>query len=207
MTSKEFKEEKEQEQFLARWSRLKQEAQDHPPQEKAPEKTVDAKAPAPELPPLDKLTLDSDYRAFFHPKVDEDVRRAALKKLFSDPRFNVMDGLDVYIDDYSKSEPIPPAMLAGLRQAQKILAWAKEDEEKRAQDKLQRDASAQALEPPASQANPQPGIQANAPQAAPGSPVALEDGSPSVPAPDPAEPIADNNIPSASEPPPPGPNR
>jgi len=127
MTAKDLKEEKEQEQFLARWSRLKQEAQDHPPQEKAPEKTVDPKAPPPELPPLDKLTLDSDYRAFFHPKVDEDVRRAALKKLFSDPRFNVMDGLDVYIDDYSKTEPIPPAMLAGLRQAQKILEWAKEE--------------------------------------------------------------------------------
>jgi len=131
MTAKDIKEETEQEQFLARWSRLKQEAQDQPPQEKAPEKAVDPKAPPPALPPVDKLTFDSDYRAFFHPKVDEDVRRAALKKLFSDPRFNVMDGLDVYIDDYSKSEPIPPAMLAGLRQAQKILEWAKEDEDKR----------------------------------------------------------------------------
>ena len=87
---------------------------------------MDPKAPAPDLPPVDKLTIESDYRAFFHPKVGEDVRRAALKKLFSDPHFNVMDGLDVYIDDYSKTEPIPPAMLAGLRQAQKILAWAKE---------------------------------------------------------------------------------
>ncbi len=84
-----------------------------------------AKTPPPELPPVEKLTFDSDYRAFFHPKVSEDTRRAALKKLFSDPRFNVMDGLDVYIDDYSKTEPIPPAMLAGLRQAQKILEWAK----------------------------------------------------------------------------------
>jgi hypothetical protein len=192
--------------FLSRWSRLKQEAHDQPPQEKAPEKGVESTAPPPELPPLDKLTLDSDYRAFFHPKVDEDVRRAALKKLFSDPHFNVMDGLDVYIDDYSKTEAIPPAMLAGLRQAQKILAWAKEDEEKRAQDKLQRDASGQALEPPPLQANPQPGIQANAPQAAPGSPVALEDGSPSVPAPAPAEQVTENNIPLASEPPQHGPN-
>ena len=64
--------------FLSRWSRLKQEAQDQPPQDKAPEKAVDPKAPPPELPPADKLTFDSDYRAFFHPKVDEDVRRAAL---------------------------------------------------------------------------------------------------------------------------------
>ena len=182
MTSKYLKEEKGQEQFLARWSRLKQEAQDYPPQEKAPEKAVDPKAPAPELPPLDKLTLDSDYRAFFHPKVDEDVRRAALKKLFSDPRFNVMDGLDVYIDDYSKTEPIPPAMLAGLRQAQKILEWAKgQDPEK------QEEGAGK--------------------QAGPGSPVALDEReSPSVPAPAPADELADNNSPSASEPPERGPN-
>src|SRR3970040_1900719 len=125
MTTKDLKEEKEQEQFLARWSRLKQEAQDHPPQEKAPEYTGAPKAPPPELPPLDKLTLDSDYRAFFHPKVDEDVRRAALKKLFSDPRFNVIDGLDVYIDDYSKTEPIAPGRLAGVREGRKILEGAK----------------------------------------------------------------------------------
>lgn len=166
MTTRDLKEENEQEQFLARWSRLKQEAQDHPPQEKAPEKTVDPKAPPPELPPLDKLTLDSDYRAFFHPKVDEDVRRAALKKLFSDPHFNVMDGLDVYIDDYSKTEAIPPAMLAGLRQAQKILAWAKEDEEKRAQEQSLKETQAQALEPPVAQSPPGATLQPGAPDAA-----------------------------------------
>ena len=103
-------------------------------QEPVPQQGADPQAPAPELPPLDKLTLESDYRGFFHPKVSEDTRRAALKKLFSNPHFNVMDGLDVYIDDYSKSEPIPPAMLAGLVQAQKILQWAKEDEEQRRKD-------------------------------------------------------------------------
>ena len=118
------------EAFLARWTRLKKEAREQPAEKPQPKpEAVDPKAPAPELPPLDKLTFDSDYRAFFHPKVDEDMRRAALKKLFNDPRFNVMDGLDVYIDDYSKSEPIPAAMMAQLRQAQKILEWAKEDQE------------------------------------------------------------------------------
>jgi hypothetical protein len=182
MTSKDLKEEMEQEQFLARWSRLKQEAQDQPPQEKAPEKAVDPAAPLPELPPLDKLTFDSDYRAFFNPKVDEDVRRAALKKLFSDPRFNVMDGLDVYIDDYSKTEPIPPAMLAGLRQAQKILGWAKgRDSEK--------------------------GEAGAGKQEGSGSPVALDEReSPSVPAPAPAVQIAGDDIPAASELPQRGPN-
>jgi len=162
----------ETEPFLSRWSRRKEEALRSPP-EPAPGKTVDPEAPAPELPPLDQLTPASDYRAFFHPKVNEDVRRAALKKLFSDPHFNVMDGLDVYIDDYSKSEPIPAAMLASLRQAQNILGWAKEDEEQRAQDELKQKASAQAIEQPASQSAPESAVQADAPDAAP----ALPDGS------------------------------
>lgn len=116
------------ETFLARWTRLKKEAREQPAEKPRPKaEAVDSKAP--ELPPLDKLTFDSDYRAFFHPKVDEDLRRAALKKLFGDPHFNVMDGLDVYIDDYSKSDPIPAEMLAQLKQAQKILDWAKEKKE------------------------------------------------------------------------------
>lgn len=137
------------EAFLERWSRLKQDATDAPPQ-KALEPAVDPKAPPPELSPVDKLTIDSDFRGFFHPKVGEDVRRAALKKLFSDPRFNVMDGLDVYIDDYSKTEPIPPEMLAGLRQAQNILRWAREDTEERERKEKELQAAAQAkLEPPA----------------------------------------------------------
>jgi hypothetical protein len=138
------------EPFLSRWSRRKEEARQAPPPEQP---AVDAKAPPPELPPVESLTPESDYRPFFHPKVDEDVRRSALKKLFSDPRFNVMDGLDVYIDDYSKSEPIPPAMLAGMKTAQDILRWAKEDREEREREEAQRLAAgqekAQALEPPA----------------------------------------------------------
>ena len=152
----------EEEAFLSRWSRKKKEAQ--PPPRPAAEKVIDPKAPAPDLPPLDKLTIESDYRAFFHPKVGEDVRRAALKKLFSDPHFNVMDGLDVYIDDYSKTEVIPPAMLAGLRQAQKILAWAKGDEETRAKEQSLKETQVLAL--PAAQSPPGAILQPGAPDAA-----------------------------------------
>lgn len=162
----------ENEAFVSRWSRLKQEARQAPPQPPAAQGT-DPKAPAPELPPIDKLTIDSDYRAFFHPKVGEDVRRAALKKLFSDPRFNVMDGLDVYIDDYSKTEPIPPAMLAGLKQAQNIFAWAKEDAEQREKERLAKqghtpkETPPQAIEPPVEQSVPVAGAQPDIPDAAP----------------------------------------
>jgi hypothetical protein len=128
------------ESFLGRWSRRKLEARATPadPAEARPvaarsdEATPQRPAsdvPPPELPRIEDLTIDSDFRGFFHPTVDEDLRRGALRKLFSDPHFNVMDGLDTYIDDYSKTEPIPPAMLAGLRQAQKIIQWAENRED------------------------------------------------------------------------------
>jgi hypothetical protein len=78
----------------------------------------------PALPPIDTLTPQSDFRDFLHPQVDEGVKRAALKKLFSDPHFNVMDGLDVYIDDYSKPDPLPLDMLAQMKAAQRIFRWA-----------------------------------------------------------------------------------
>ena len=116
--------------FVGRWSRLKADARERSV-EKPPAAPGSTEAPPPDPPAPEQLTFDSDYRQFFHPKVGEDVRRVALKKLFSDPRFNVMDGLDVYIDDYSRTEPIPAAMLAGLRQAQNIFQWAKEDAEER----------------------------------------------------------------------------
>ncbi|MBI2320251.1 MAG: DUF3306 domain-containing protein [Betaproteobacteria bacterium] len=121
----------EKEPFLARWSRVKTEARRReseakpiaplaPPAEAAPKPGVPA--PSAEPPPLDSLQgLASDYKEFLQPKVDEALRRAALKKLFSDPHFNTMDGLDVYIDDYSKGDPIPEAMLKALEQAKGLV--------------------------------------------------------------------------------------
>lgn len=117
------------EDFLRRWSRVKTEARDAPPASVPDAKEILADSPAPDLPPVDELSVDSDFSGFFHPKVDEDVRRTALRKLFSDPHFNVMDRLDTYIDDYSTSEPIPAAMLATMQQAKRIIDWAAETEE------------------------------------------------------------------------------
>jgi len=81
-----------------------------------------ATPPEPELPPptledVKTLTSDSDFTRFLTPSVAPEVKNAALKKLFSDPRYNVMDGLDVYIDDYSKPAPIPEAILRKLASA------------------------------------------------------------------------------------------
>lgn len=72
------------------------------------------------LPPIESLTTASDFRPFMQQGVDALTRNSALKRLFADPHFNVMDGLDVYIDDYNKTEPIPPALLATLKQLHEI---------------------------------------------------------------------------------------
>jgi hypothetical protein len=69
-----------------------------------------------DLPAVESLSFESDFSLFLQPKVDETLRRQALKKLFSDPRFNVMDGLDVYIDDYGKPDPIAPELVRQLVQ-------------------------------------------------------------------------------------------
>lgn len=79
----------------------------------------DPQPPAP-LPPVDSLTPESDFTPFMRSEVDPGLRRQALRTLFRDPRFNVMDGLDVYIDDYSKPDPIPPEWLGKLNQMARL---------------------------------------------------------------------------------------
>jgi hypothetical protein len=102
--------------------------------EPAPPSVAEAPpAPAPErpLPTMEDvatLDKDSDFSAFVARGVDQAVRRGALKKLFADPHFNVMDRLDVYIDDYTKPSPMSEAMLASLEHAKSVFATMLEDE-------------------------------------------------------------------------------
>jgi len=81
-----------------------------------------AAAAAASLPPVESLTFESDFSAFLAPGVEPDVQRAALRKLLRDPRFNAMDGLDVYIDDYTKPSPLDPAVARTLWHAQALFA-------------------------------------------------------------------------------------
>jgi hypothetical protein len=95
-----------------------------------PLRTGSAEAPALTLADVARLGRDSDYAPFVQAGVDPTVKNAALKKLFADPRFNVMDGLDTYIDDYGKPDPIPPAMLRRLNQARHLGLFDADLEEK-----------------------------------------------------------------------------
>jgi Protein of unknown function (DUF3306) len=119
--------------MLSRWSRLKTAAKNPtptpsvvPPSELAAQAALDANGvaaqteiqsseqPVIELPNIADLTAESDFRPFMQTGVDAADRNAALKKLFTDPHYNQMDGLDIYIDDYSKPDPIPVEMLKRL---------------------------------------------------------------------------------------------
>lgn len=77
--------------------------------------------PPPTIDDVAHLTNDSDFSRFVRQDVDETVKRSALRKLFSNPHFNVMDGLDIYIDDYNKFTPMTPALLASLNHAKDLL--------------------------------------------------------------------------------------
>ena len=136
----------EKENVLSRWSRLKRESvrtsgetQAQPDQEVMTAENESRRAgetprpvrvdePLAALPSLDELGPDSDFRGFMNPDVDDGLRRAALKKLFSDPHFNVTDGLDVYAEDYTKLEKLTPAMVAGLKHAQRLLFGDAQDD-------------------------------------------------------------------------------
>ncbi|MDR7094562.1 DUF3306 domain-containing protein [Hydrogenophaga laconesensis] len=126
--------------FFSRWSRRKVQVRTGeavPPEPPArPAMPVAAPAPAPapaapsgpapqpseaaESPPaltledVARLTPESDYSGFVARGVPSDVRNAAMKKLFTDPHYNVMDGLDIYIDDYSKPSPLLAAEVAKM---------------------------------------------------------------------------------------------
>lgn len=175
--------------FLARWSRRKIAARRG---EALPEPAAPAPAPAPgavqppaaappapatELPSIDTLKgLHSDYQAFMQPDVDPATRTAALKKLFGDPHFNTMDGLDVYIDDYSVADPIPSAMLKTLSAA-RTLGLFDDEEKKEVASAAGSDGAAapEALDAPAevpSASAPQPEHEAPEPVAGPGKPEA-----------------------------------
>jgi Protein of unknown function (DUF3306) len=93
-------------------------------QQKSAEPANELKA----LPEIADLTNDSDYTPFMQNGVDPAKRNAAMRKLFTDPHYNVMDGLDIYIDDYGKPDPIPPEMLRNLMQSKMLNLFNDEPE-------------------------------------------------------------------------------
>lgn len=99
-----------------------------PPQaEPSAEPAIAAATPAaPTLADVAALSPQSDYTRFVAEGVAPEVKNAALKKLFTDPHFNLMDGLDTYIDDYGQPDPLPAGMLRKMAQSQLLGLFVEE---------------------------------------------------------------------------------
>jgi hypothetical protein len=102
-----------QEDFLARWSRRKLDARRDAPELPGNATAADTPSGTPagepereltdaDMPPIEALEADSDYAAFLSPGVSDDLRQQALRKLFSQPDFNITDGLNDYDEDFTQ---------------------------------------------------------------------------------------------------------
>ena len=112
----------DKEAFLDRWSRLKKKQAAEKPQPVAEKK----QEPAPVLPPVHELKPESDFTPFMNPKVDPVTRRDALKKLFADAHYNIPDPYEAYSEDYTKSDPIPQAMLKAINRVRDVAVKGEE---------------------------------------------------------------------------------
>lgn len=164
------------EAFLSRWARVKQGTQaaqalepsmegdaqntsigvplEHKmPEEAHPEPTLPA-----ELPSVDGLTPQSDFSPFMARDVDPQLRNLAMKKLFTDPHYNVMDRLDTYIDDYSTHPPLPLDVIRQMSISKTLRLFDEDEAEK---GKAPADESAAPVLPLArvEQAEPLPAVE------------------------------------------------
>jgi hypothetical protein len=153
--------ERDDDNFLSRWSRRKVAGKQGVPLPAAAEEPIradvskpavspsvpelerEALPPPPTLEDVAQLTKESDFSRFVAPDVDPGVKNAAMKKLFAtDPHFNVMDGLDTYIDDYNQYEPISKSMLRQMVSARALGLLDDELEEQPKPDNARHDENA-----------------------------------------------------------------
>jgi len=125
--------------FLSRWARRKRVARagldpdapasgssgDHALHAKAapeireqPLQESDADSPElgdEDMPPVEAIDENTDMSGFFSAKVSEAVKKAALKKFFHSPVFNIVDGLDDYDEDFRSFEALGDIVTSDMR--------------------------------------------------------------------------------------------
>lgn len=130
--------------FLTRWSRRKDQAKSKPspqPEEKAQPEADNRNDKEPvkgdeDMPPVESIDENSDVSDFFSPGVSESLRKAALKKFFHSPAFNIVDGLDDYDDDFTTFQALGDIVTADMRHQMEV-------EKERAKEREQGKAEAQ----------------------------------------------------------------
>ena len=131
-----------EEGFLTRWSRRKQQLNKDEAAEPHNEAVVDTDdqadaAPAKrdeDMPAIDSIDENSDVSDFFSPGVSEALRKAALRKLFHSPGFNIVDGLDDYDDDFKTFQALGDIVTADMRHQQELEQQRREEREKEVAD-------------------------------------------------------------------------
>lgn len=138
--------------FLSRWSRRKIEVRTQEmegllpvqaaesslaqipaplPVGNVPENLAATAAPVQSAPPevvlpteadLKLVEQGGDIKAFLMDKVAPELKNKAFKALFSRPEFNVMDGLDIYIDDYNKFIPLSQQDIGKMTLSKQLLS-------------------------------------------------------------------------------------
>jgi Protein of unknown function (DUF3306) len=131
----------EGEGFLSRWSRRKRAVvEGRAPEEAAPPVAEAPPALVPEaevkteaedefdpasLPPVESLTIESDFKAFLHRKVPLDLRAAALRRAWSlDPAIRDFIGPADYAWDFNAPDGVPGFALELGGDAMKLLSHA-----------------------------------------------------------------------------------
>ena len=122
----------EQEHFLDRWSRRKQDTQKgelvvqpetareiSDESDKPADDEISQDGPPPltdaDMPSLEDLDGDSDYAGFLSPDVSEELRRMALRQLFHSAQFNICDGLDDYDEDFTSFEKLGDIVTSDMK--------------------------------------------------------------------------------------------
>ncbi len=136
------------EAFLSRWARVKQSTQaaqasepsivgdmqntsiGAPIEHKVAEEAHSEPSLPAALPSVDDLTPQSDFSPFMARDVDPQLRNLAMKKLFTDPHYNVMDRLDTYIDDYSTHLPLPLDVIRQMSISKTLRLFDDDEKEK-----------------------------------------------------------------------------
>lgn len=109
------------ENFLSRWSRRKQTSANMPVEAETVEEhsatteATEIQLGDEDMPPLESLDETSDYTGFLSPKVSEELRRLALRRLFHSAGFNVCDGLDDYDEDFSSFAKLGNIITSDMR--------------------------------------------------------------------------------------------
>lgn len=89
-------------------------------QTSSPQELAQSEGPAPTMADVEALLPGADVSRFMGLDVSDEVRSAALKRLFSAPEYNVRSTMDVYWEDYSNLPKLSQAEVRSLAQSKSL---------------------------------------------------------------------------------------